>query len=434
MQRKYVYSIVGIIIILVAAVAVYWVWQNQPSGATLQFWAPFAGEPSVDNFWGNMSIAYKNATGVNVQVSMYSGDEFFTKITTALGSGAPPDLFSTYGGGELDTYVNESAVADLSSIYSQSWAQTQIPAVAKATEMRNGIPYAVPYELQTDWLFINKALFNKYNITIPSIDTGWTWDQFQAACNTFKANGIVPVAMSGADTWSLTFPECYIFERTNGPGAFESALNRTASFATYYTDAFNNIQQWVNDSDFQTGWTTAHYDVDALPLFQNGQAAMWIQGTWGMGMVTDNESIPFQLGVVQWPYYSSQPGANKYIFGEYTSIAVANASKNKSQAEDFIKFVSQQQYIIQYAQQTYNPVAQSVTLPDNTYPPVMATIQTAVTNAPALIVRYGSQAPSALAQTLDTENLLVFTGQASPSTAAQADESKAVQVLGAVHG
>jgi hypothetical protein len=64
----------------------------------------------------------------------------------------------------------------------------------------------------------------------------------------------------------------------------------------------------------------------------------------------------------------------------------------------------------------------------------MANITAAINEAPALIVRYGSQAPSALASTLDTENLLVFTGQASPSAAAQADEAKAVQVLGAVHG
>lgn len=175
MERKYLYSIVGIIIILIAAIAVYWVWQNQTSGATLQFWAPFAGEPAVDNFWGNVSAAYKNATGTTVQVSMYTGDVFFTKITTALGSGAPPDLFITYGGGELDTYVNESAVADISALYGESWAQTQIPANAKTTETRNGLQYAIPYELQTDWLFINQALFNKYNVTIPSIDTGWTW-------------------------------------------------------------------------------------------------------------------------------------------------------------------------------------------------------------------------------------------------------------------
>jgi raffinose/stachyose/melibiose transport system substrate-binding protein len=434
MQRKYLYSIVGIAIILIAAFSVYWVWQNQTSGTTLQFWAPFAGEPSVDDFWGNVSAAYKNATGVNVQVSMYTGDEFFTKITTALGSGAPPDLFTTYGGGELDTYVNESAVADISALYSEAWAQAQIPANAKATETRNGHQYAIPYELQTDWLFINRALFNKYNITIPSIDNGWTWDQFQSACDTFKANGIVPVAMSGADTWALTFPECYMFERANGPQAFEQALARQTNFTNYYENAFTKIQQWVNSNDFQSGWTTAHYDSGALPLFQNGQAAMWIQGTWGVGMVQDNASIPFEMGVAQWPYFADHPEANKYIFGEYTSVAVADASKHKSQAEDFLRFISNATWIVTYAQQTYNPVAQSVTLPANTYPPVMANIQTAVNTGPGLIVRYGSQAPSALASTLDTENLLVFTGQATPLAAAQADEAKAVSVLGPVHG
>lgn len=77
----------------VAAVAAYVYLQNQTStgGVTLDFWAPFS-EDSVVALWNNVTSAYGNATGNTVRVSMYSGDEFFTKITIALGSGSLQDL------------------------------------------------------------------------------------------------------------------------------------------------------------------------------------------------------------------------------------------------------------------------------------------------------------------------------------------------------
>ena len=434
MQKKYLYAIIGIVIIIIAAVAAYAYLQSQtPKAAvTLDFWAPFSGEDAVIAFWNNVSDAYKTATGNTVRVSMYSGDEFFTKITTALGSGSPPDLFTCYGGGELDTYINESAVADISSLFSESWAQSQIGGGAKDAVTRNGIQYAIPYELQTDWLYINKALFTKYNITVPSIDTGWTWDQFINASNTLKAAGITPVAMSGADTWAMTFPETYMYERVNGPNSFASALARNTSFTPGYTDAFNAIKNWTDGNYFEEGWQTLHY-TDAAQLFQSGSAAMWIQGTWGVGMISDNASTPMQLGVAQWPYFPAHSEANKVIFGEFTNVAVAAAGKHKSEAEDFLRFISKPEWIVKYAQQTYNPVAQTVTLPSGTYPPVMADIQAAIAEAPMLHIRFGSMAPKDLGAALDEQNLLVWTGQKSPSDAAAAIEAKAVEVLGPVH-
>jgi raffinose/stachyose/melibiose transport system substrate-binding protein len=404
-----------------------------PSPVTLSFWVPFAGEYGEDDFWSNATSAYHTQTGTTVTVSMYSGDNYFTKITTALGSGAPPDLFTTYGGGELDTYVTDNAVASLSSLFTESWATSQIGANAKAAVTRNGTQYAIPYELQSDWMFINDVLFNKYNVPIPSITTGWTWDQFLSACATFKANSIYPVAMSGGNTWALTFPECYMFERTNGPTAFTDALARKTNFTNFYNLTDTVIQQWVNDNDFQPGWKIADFASDALPLFQDGQAAMWIQGTWGVGMTVDNAST-FKLDVAPWPYFANNPSANGYIFGEYTSFAVAAASKHAAQAEDFLRFISQPQWISKYVQMTTNPVAQNVTMPANAYPPAMLKIQTAISNAPSLLIRFGTLAPPALSATLDTQNLLVFTGQTTPSSAAITIEATAVDVLGPVTG
>jgi raffinose/stachyose/melibiose transport system substrate-binding protein len=439
MQRKYIYAIVAIIIIVIAAVSAWYVYENHSTtsttkGMTLTFWLPFAGESGEDEFWGNVTQAYNASTGVNVQVSEYSGDNYFTKLATALGSGAPPDFFVTYGGADAQTYVTDNSVADLSALYNTTWAENQIPAAAKATEIVNGAEWAIPYELDSDWLYINTALFNKYNISIPSMSTGWTWDQFQAACNTFKANGIYPVAMSGGNTWALTFAEEYMLERVTGPTAFADALARTTNFTTIYNATDTAIQQWVNDNDFQPGWQTADYYADAYPLFQNAQAAMWIQGTWGVGMTYNTDN--FTLGAVPWPYYTSNPSANGYIFGEYTNFAIANATKHFAQAENFLAFISQPYWLSEYVNLTENPVAQTETTYPIAYPPTLQAIETAITTAEAngqpLLTRPGTLAPDSLAAELDTQNLLVFTGQTTPWAAATTIEATAVDVIGPV--
>ena len=154
MQRKYIYASVAIVIIVIAAVSAWYVYENHSttSKVTLTFWLPFAGESGEDEFWGNATQAFYNSTGVTVQVSEYSGDNYFTKLATALGSGAPPDFFVTYGGADAVTYVTDNSVADLSALYNTTWAENQIPAAAKATETVNGAQWAIPYELDSDWL------------------------------------------------------------------------------------------------------------------------------------------------------------------------------------------------------------------------------------------------------------------------------------------
>lgn len=396
---------------------------------TLSLWLPFAGESGQDEFWSNAAAAYYSLTGTTVQVSMYTGYDFTSQVITGLGSSAPPDIFTTYGGTELDNYASINAAADISSLYNESWAVSQIPADAKAAETVNGAQYAIPYELDSDWIFINTALFNKYNVSVPSLSTGWTWDQFQAACDTFKANGIVPVAMSGANTWALTFPEEYMFERLNGPTAFADALARETNFTNSYNATDTAIQQWVNDNDFQPGWQSADYAADALPLFQNGQAAMWIQGTWAVQM-TYNNGATFQLGVAPWPYTASNPAANGYIFGEYTGFVVANATKHLAQAEDFLSFISQPYWLSEYVNLTGDPIAQTETTYSLAYPPTLQTIQAAIASAPSLLIRLDTLAPPAFDDILDAENFLVFTGQTTPSIAATTIEAAAVDILG----
>jgi ABC-type glycerol-3-phosphate transport system substrate-binding protein len=436
MQTKYLYAIIAILIIVIAAIGGMWAWQNSqgpttPPAVTLEFWAPFAGQTETLDFFNNVSAAFKNETGITVTPSFYTGEDYWTRVSSALAAGSPPDIFVTYPGGELDTYVNESAVADISDLYAEGWAQAQITPGVKDIVTRNGKQYALPYELHTDHIFINTKVFEANGVTIPNWQTSWTWDQFLAACQTFAANDVTAVAMSAGDTWSLTFPECYIFLRLNGVNDFKNALNRTISFASPYTAAFQKIQQWANASPsyFQLGWETQRY-MDAYALFSSGKAAMWIQGTWAVGMTPDSENMT--LDVIPFPYFPSESEAKNVVFGQTTDYSVANGSKHQTEAKSFLRFLSKSEWQIVYARTTSNPLAQNIVLPPGVFPAVMDKVLTAVASAPLVHIRFGTMCPSTLGSLIDEQNLLVFTGQTTPQAAAAAIEQKAVQVIGPV--
>lgn len=433
MAKRYLYAIIAILIIVIAAVVAYWAYYQMPQptpSVTLEFWAPFAGQETTLQFFNNVSAAFKNETGITVTPTFYTGTDFWTRVTTAMAAGSPPDIFVCYPGGELDTYVNEGTIADISELFTEGWAQAQITPAVKEVVTRNGKQYALPYEMHTDHIFINRKLFEQYGISIPSFAAGWTWDSFISACNTLKAHGVTPVAMSGGASWSVTFPECYIFLRLNGADAFKNALNRTASFAPPYVTAFTKIQEWASGGYFQLGWETQGY-MDAYALFSAGTAGMWIQGTWAVGMTPDTDNMT--LDAVPFPYFPEKPEVKTVIFGQTTNYGVAAGSQHKEEAKAFLRFLSKPEWQIVYARQTGNPLAQSIVLPSGVFPSAMLKVLDAVASAPMVHIRFGTMCPSALGSYLDEQNLKVFTMQATPQAAASAIEAKAVEVIGPLH-
>src|SRR5256885_1108005 len=49
--------------------------------------------------------------------------------------------------------------------------------------------YAAPTLLQSYVIFANKSLLDKASVPIPTADSPWTWDQFQAAAKRLTTGG-----------------------------------------------------------------------------------------------------------------------------------------------------------------------------------------------------------------------------------------------------
>ena len=60
----------------------------------------------------------------------------------------------------------------------------------------DGKVYQLPYTKAASMLYCNTELFEKYGVKIPE-----TWDELITAVETFRANGVTPMALGGGDQW-----------------------------------------------------------------------------------------------------------------------------------------------------------------------------------------------------------------------------------------
>ncbi|MEM2896428.1 MAG: extracellular solute-binding protein [Candidatus Bathyarchaeia archaeon] len=446
MNKKLV-ALAAIVIIIIASVAIYYATLPPPAPppeekpppppekpkVKMEFWTGFGGEMPAKWFWDNVSAAFEKETGVQVEVVHITSAEYWTKLASAFAAGAPPDLFVTWGGGELKKYVEEGLVADISDLYREDWAKAQIPeAVAKSFTL-NGKLWAIPYEVHSEWIFINRKLFKKVGVEIPSIEEGWTWEEFLDACKKFKAAGIVPVAMTGKSGWTLRFPMYYLVERLSGPEAFPKALEREISFADFHLKPFEVAQQWVKKGYFQKGWE-GHAYMDGYRYFAEGEAAMWIQGTWVVAMLGEAEKAgTVELDVVPFPYFSErpEPEVRKAIFGSPTGFSIASASKNIDSAKEFLRFASKPEWLIKAARDWGTPVPQKVSIPEGTYHPVLKKCIDALATAPSFQLRYATLAyPREFATYVGDVYVEILIGTKTPEEGARAIEDKAVEFIG----
>lgn len=82
---------------------------------------------------------------LHVEVNFFQNDPYKQKIQVAMGAHNPPDIFFGWGGGVLQSYVNEGDVYDLTPAFQANpdWPARFFPSVLKAATF-NGKTYAIP--------------------------------------------------------------------------------------------------------------------------------------------------------------------------------------------------------------------------------------------------------------------------------------------------
>ena len=230
--------------------------------------------------------------------SQSADQDWKTKIAADFAVGNEPDViqyFTDANASDVLAAHKFVAIEDIKAAYPEYAADT-LPTALAAAANPDGVQRAVPTTGYWEGLFCNKDLFDRYNLELPT-----NWDKMVQAIETFKANHIIPIAVSLNNVphyWieflmlSAAGPEGYTTVPLSAP---KDWCNGLAMFKTLRDMGAFPIDTDTIDNDY------------AGELFKKKQAAMQLDGSWYAGGIPDqDDTVVVSFPVI--PGGKAQPG------------------------------------------------------------------------------------------------------------------------------
>lgn len=268
---------------------------------------------------------------VNYQV-VKNTDEFLQAQQVRLLSGTDIDVTSVRPESMAD-YVEAGYLLDLTGAdYLDNYMESTL---GNATI--DGKVYGVPGAINLIGVYYNKDMFEEYGIKVPT-----NWDEFIAAMEAFKAQGIYSLASGYKDGWPTEFDVYNFFHdlMIRDPDIFKKVNSGEVKYTDeIFLDTFRKIDEF-----YKAGYilpdclSLTGADID--PLFIGQQIPMVINGEWGAATY-DAVDLEFELGLLPLYVESTQDLYAATTVGNY-ECGVAS-TKHPEEVKKFLEFMSTQQ-------------------------------------------------------------------------------------------
>jgi raffinose/stachyose/melibiose transport system substrate-binding protein len=306
---------------------------------------------------------------VAVTTAAFKNDLFKQKLSQAMASGSTPDVFHTWGGGVLESFVREKQVADLTKPAEDDNLTSRLLPAALRFGTIDGKLYAVPMDVSVVVIWYNRAIFEKHGIEPPA-----TLGEMKQACAKLRAAGVIPIALGNKDQWPGAFWFVYLATRIGGTKPFADAAgcigetqsgdasltgvpvaraerpvvegsvpslrlpNASGFEHPSFIEAGRALQELVKMDAFNPGADALAYD-NARDLFIREQAAMILMGTWFLAdLKSDAPQMLDRVDCFPFPAVEGGRGDPKIIVGGINSAyAVWSRSPFEKDAFGLIK-------------------------------------------------------------------------------------------------
>ncbi|MFG6119327.1 extracellular solute-binding protein [Thalassobacillus sp. B23F22_16] len=276
---------------------------------------------------------------VSVELEVLSNEQYKDKIKVLSTSDELPDIGMTWPAGYLKPYVEAGKFAPLDDLLKGEFKDSFVAGTTEAYEV-DGSTYGLPLELNVATVFYNKAIFDKYGLEKPE-----TYEEFKHAVDTLKENGVAPIALGNRDRWTGSMWYMYLADRIGGSDLLTKAINQEASFEDpALVEAADKVQQLAQGDAFVNGFNGLS-DQEAKSMFMNEQAAMYLIATWDLPNYTTNKDVPQEfrdsVDYFKFPTMNGEGDRESFVGGPGVGMFVAENSKVKKEAKDFVKFFVQ---------------------------------------------------------------------------------------------
>jgi ABC-type glycerol-3-phosphate transport system substrate-binding protein len=225
----------------------------------------------------------------------------------------------------MDEFVNEGLTADVSSIWDK-YKNEYAPGLRKAYMVGKGT-YGIPAGIAYWVMFYNTKVFKNLKLKPPE-----TWDQLLKVCETLKANGIIPMALSVQGGWPPMVQFMEFLVRVD-PDFYEALMDGKAKYTDPQVRETFAVWRALMDKGYFSDTATELFS-EFPRLMASGKAAMIDMGTWytsvlgAAGMKVGEDYDFFLIPPIK-------PKAGKLVIYEATPILIAEKSKSKGMALKF---------------------------------------------------------------------------------------------------
>ncbi|PSJ62416.1 ABC transporter substrate-binding protein [Pseudaminobacter soli (ex Li et al. 2025)] len=269
--------------------------------------------------------------GIKVKWNNFDHEGYKSSIRNFLTADAP-DLANWYAGNRMAPFVKAGLFEDVSDVWKENGLDDTLKSAAASMTI-DGKKWGVPYTYYQWGIYYRKDIFEKQGIAVPK-----TWDELKAACAKLKAAGIAPFAIGTKPLWPTGGWFDYMDLRVNG---YEFHMDLTAGKVPY-TDpkvkaVFAKWAELVKPGYFVKNHAALEWQ-DAVPLFVQGKAAMYLMGNFAVDVMKNGGLKPEQIGFMQFPEIT--PGLPMAEDAPTDTIHIPSGAKNKEDAKKFLAFLA----------------------------------------------------------------------------------------------
>lgn len=229
---------------------------------------------------------YEEATGNKVlDASATSNEEWKAKVMTDFETGTEPDVLFYFNNTDSNALVEADKVVSLEEIRAvyPDYASNMKDDLLVPSPL-DGKVYSVPVNGYWESMFINKRVLEAAGVAIPGPD--YTWDQFLLDCETIKAAGFVPIAVSLQEVPHYWF-EFTVYNHGNSGNHLTVPTSAEDEAGLKWIAGFEDIKALYNAGYLPENTLTAA-DAETVQLLADGEAAFLIDGSWKIGFFQDN--------------------------------------------------------------------------------------------------------------------------------------------------
>ncbi|MEV6692011.1 extracellular solute-binding protein [Micromonospora sp. NPDC051196] len=345
-----------------------------------------------------------------------------TRLPAALLSNDPPDIFMTWGGGEIREQVEADYLKDITD-----QAKDAIANIGSSAEIWavNGRQYGLPFRMGIEGIWYNKDMFQRAGIAAPPS----TFEELNEAVTKLKAINVVPIAVGAGDKWPAAHWWYNFALRACSVDTLKKASKDLDFEDPCFVKAGEDLKSFIDTKPFQNNFIATPGQQDptsANGLLANGKAAMELMGDWNKGtldnVAEDKEALNKFLGWFPVPAISGSTGDPKAALGGGDGFSCAKNAP--AECVEFLKYIVSPEVQKGYAETgTGLPVAKGSEA--GVTDPALRSILEATTSATYVQLWLDTAFGSTVGNAMNDAIVAIFAGNGTPQQVVDAMKSAA---------